>query len=258
MSSTGGKSYKRNDPAVETAGNSQGTGRGWVDSAADALNKIHIKKLCFILLIAGYCIIAFSKEKKGVSEQDFWLYIKFILVVLVIYFFLHIIEEYFSFKRKKGIFFGDPNHIIRTGSYKIKDQGRFVGAVIYALLPIFILSSLIYKFGLNFIFYNSPIEGFYNYPRFIWSLCFCFFGFSSIAYRASLSFHSNKAFPQYYLSYFIVIVLVAALNFSLFHLFGATNSYIFYFLAGSVGLILGYHIDQLKVLPFRLINKAMN
>lgn len=135
---------------------------------------------------------------------------------------------------------------------KIKDEGRFIGSLIYSFTGILLLNFFIQRHGLSFIFYDDAIQGFNNYPRFIWCLSCAFWGFSMIAYRASLSNHKNRAFPQYYLSYFLILILVSSLDFAVFHIFKSTSNYLFYFLSAPTGFTLGYHADQVKINPLGL------
>lgn len=137
---------------------------------------------------------------------------------------------------------------------KIKDEGRFVGSLIYFFGGILILNFFIQKFGLNFIFYDKAISGFGNYPRLIWCLVCVFLGFALIAYRASKGRHGDKAFPQYYLSYLVTLLIVASVDFAFFHIFQPTSNYLFYFLSGPMGFILGYYADQAKTNPLGLFS----
>lgn len=137
---------------------------------------------------------------------------------------------------------------------KIKDRGRFIGSLVYFLLSIGVLAFVTYKFGFGFIFYDSAMNGFNNYPRFIWCLVCVFFGFSIIAYRASKGAHDGKAFPQYYLSYLLTLILITSVDFAFFHIFQSTSNYLFYFLSGPAGILLGYHADQAKGNPLGLFS----
>lgn len=93
MNSTEGKPYEQKESLTKTSGSAAKKGKEVIDSIADTIDKMHIKKLFFILLIAGYCIIAFSKGQRGVSMDDLRSYISFIIFSLVVYSALHFFEE---------------------------------------------------------------------------------------------------------------------------------------------------------------------
>lgn len=137
---------------------------------------------------------------------------------------------------------------------KIKDRGRFIGFGVYLLVSLLIIVVSVKIFGWKFIFYNEAVDGFGNYPRLIWCLACVFLGFSMIAYRASMVSHENSAFPDYYLSYLLTLVLVASVDFAFFHIFQSTSNYLFYFLSGPLGFTFGYHADQAKINPLGLFS----
>ncbi len=143
---------------------------------------------------------------------------------------------------------------------KIKDKNRFIGAIVYFIAGMLLLVFVLARFGFDFIFYNDAVIGFDNYPRFIWCLACVFMGFSAIAYRASLSEHKDKQgnyktpFPYYFTSYLLVLILASSIDFAFFHIFDSTSNYLFYFLAGPVGFVLGYHADQAKINPLGLFS----
>lgn len=142
-------------------------------------------------------------------------------------------------------------------SKNIKDYSRLFGSIIYFIAGISLLLLNIRLAG----FYNDPINNFQNFPRLIYAIGFTFLGFSLIAFRASQSNHDKGAFPSYLTSYLITLILTGSLVFGFFHIFDSTSNYIYYFLAGPIAFILGYHADEAKNNPiglFSLLKQAFH
>jgi len=99
MSGTEGEPYKKSGASTKTSGGAEKTG-GWLDSIGDTIGKMHIKKLFFVLLIVGYCVVAFSKGKVGISKVDLSNYVIFIIFSLFVYICLHFFEEKYGDKGK--------------------------------------------------------------------------------------------------------------------------------------------------------------
>jgi len=125
----------------------------------------------------------------------------------------------------------------------IKDKGRFLGAIISLMLGLFIVIVLPYYFGIDLL-YNNPAENFSNYPRFLWCLAFCFFGFFFPAYRASKLMHDEPAWKSYPTVYLISLIIISCLVFAVLHISERTSNYLFYFLSSPICFIFSYYIDN--------------
>lgn len=140
----------------------------------------------------------------------------------------------------------------------IKDKGRFIGAIVYIIFAILIISTLLLCRGFNFVFYNNAINNFQNYPRFLWCLAWSFIGFSFIAYEISRISPLNgrgKAFPDYYTIYFIILMGSASLVFAFLHIFDKASNYLFYFFAAPISFMVGYNVDVIRWRILDLIKK---
>ncbi len=135
----------------------------------------------------------------------------------------------------------------------IKDKGRFLGALIYYILAIFILFILPHYLKINLI-YTKSIDDFSNYPRFLWSLAFSFFGFSMIAFRASEKEHPDSpAWKSYPTIYLVNLIIISSLVFAILHISNQTSNYLFYFFSSPICFMLSYYIDSLLKSPLDLL-----
>lgn len=93
---------QQNEPATKTTGGIIKTGKEWIDNIGDTISKMPIRKLFFILLILGYCVVAFSKGQWGVSFDDLCSYVVFIIFSLAVYMTLHFFEEKYGSEENKN------------------------------------------------------------------------------------------------------------------------------------------------------------
>ena len=90
--------------------------------------------------------------------------------------------------------------------------------------------------------YLDPSKNSWNLYRFVWCLAFTSFGFSSVAFYFRR--HAPSPFPQYLIQYPFQLGAMAALVFSILHIFQSTGGYVFYYLSSSVCFTLGFLVDE--------------
>lgn len=130
---------------------------------------------------------------------------------------------------------------------EIKDNGRFIGAFVYFIVGLLIISIPCIIFGRNFMFYDKANGNILDYPRFLWALSWAFIGFTVIAYRSSKNAnHPARAFPHYYTVYLVILVSIALLVFAFFHIFSNTSNYLYYIFSAIISFIFAYHVDIAK------------
>jgi hypothetical protein len=94
----------------------------------------------------------------------------------------------------------------------------------------------------NEIFYLEPRSTTYQFDRFLWCLSASFFGFSVLAFR--LRHNEKSPFPEYITYYPALLVVQAALVFSVTHFFTASSNFTFYYLSFAVCFILAFTVDN--------------
>jgi hypothetical protein len=113
--------------------------------------------------------------------------------------------------------------------------------VIFSILYLVIFVGLLVIFGSRMFYFNVAKDS-WNLYRFVWCLAFTSLGFSLIAFyhrRVSL-----PPYPEYILHYPVQLGAMAAVVFSILHLFEATSGYVFYYLSSSLCFTLGFLVDQ--------------
>ena len=113
--------------------------------------------------------------------------------------------------------------------------------VIFSVLYFVIFVGLLLIFGCRMFYINVPKDSWNSY-RFVWCLAFTSVGFSSIAF-----YHrkvSVPPYPEYILQYPIQLGAMAAVVFSILHIFEATSGYVFYYLSSTLSFSLGFLVDQ--------------
>jgi hypothetical protein len=117
------------------------------------------------------------------------------------------------------------------------NKQRVIFAVAYFL--IFVL--LLVIFWKNIFYFEVPKDSL-NVYRFIWCISFTALGFSLVAFE--YRFHEVSPYPKYVIHYPFQLIAMAALVFSILHLFEATSRYLFYYLSASLCFTLGYMVDR--------------
>lgn len=114
---------------------------------------------------------------------------------------------------------------------------RVMFAVAYFLISIFLLV----LFWKNLFYFEVPKESL-NLYRLVWCISFTSLGFSLIAFE--YKYHKPSPFPKYVVHYPFQLLAMAALVFSVLHIFQATSGYLFYYFSASLSFTLGYMVDR--------------
>ncbi|MBU4369444.1 hypothetical protein KKG58_01630 [Patescibacteria group bacterium] len=123
-------------------------------------------------------------------------------------------------------------------------KNRIIFSIIYGLIGVFLIIVSLIFLGSDFMFYNNEIKSINNYPRFLWSLSWCFIGFSLIAYQSSRNEHNVPAIPVYIIVYFPTLIMISLLVFGFLHIFQSTSNYLFYCLSAPMSFIMSFGIDR--------------
>jgi hypothetical protein len=113
--------------------------------------------------------------------------------------------------------------------------------VIFSVAYFLIFVLLLVIFRKNIFYFEVPKESL-NLYRLIWCISFTSLGFSLVAFE--YRYHKPSPFPKYVIHYPFQLLAMAALIFSVLHIFEATSGYLFYYLSASLCFTLGYMVDR--------------
>ena len=116
-----------------------------------------------------------------------------------------------------------------------------VWRIIFSAAYFLIFALLLLIFWTKMVYLDPPKNS-WNLCRFVWCLAFTAFGFSSIAFCHRRN--PKTPFPEYVAQYPFQLGAMAALVFSILHIFQSTSGYVFYYLSSSVCFTLGFLVDE--------------
>lgn len=126
---------------------------------------------------------------------------------------------------------------------KIFDPDRFKAFKWYLAISIISLFLLFYFH--QYVFYLEEVNNFGNWPRFLFTLVFVIIGCTLVIYDSSHR-HMREdppVFWTYFSRYLIAVIVLASIVFVIFNAVESTSNYLFYYIAGAVGVGAGYNID---------------